>query len=193
MLVILARNWWTLALRGVLSILFGLAAFLWPGLTLGALVLLFGAYAFVDGAFAVAAALVGRTGGMPWWALLVEGLIGLAAGVATALWPGITALALLYMIAAWSAATGVFEMVAAIRLRREIRGEWALFLSGLLSVVFGLVLVMFPGAGALALAWYIGAYAVVFGVLLVVLGFRLRSAGRTPASHSVGMTGASPA
>src|SRR3954451_5125366 len=110
MLVVLTRNWWTLVLRGVLAILFGLSAFLWPGLTLGALVLLFGAYAFADGAFAVTAALVGRTGGLPLWAMLVEGLIGLAAGVATVLWPGITLFILLCLIAAWAVATGAFEI-----------------------------------------------------------------------------------
>src|SRR4051812_6662048 len=119
MLVELARYWWALVLRGVVAILFGVMAFAWPGLTLGALVLLFGAYAFVDGAFAIAAAIAGRTEGIPWWALLVEGLIGIAAGIATVAWPGITALALLYMIAGWAIATGVLEIVAAIRLRRE--------------------------------------------------------------------------
>ena len=146
-MLVLAHSWWTLVLRGVFAILFGIAAFLWPGLTLGALVLLFGAYAFVDGVFAIAAALVGRSGGLPWWAMLVEGLIGVAAGIATVVWPGLTALALLYMIAFWSVATGVFEIVAAIRLRKEIQGEWALVLSGVLSVLFGLILVIFPARG----------------------------------------------
>jgi uncharacterized membrane protein HdeD (DUF308 family) len=185
MLVVLARNWWTLVLRGVLAILFGVMAFVWPGLTLGALVLLFGAYAFVDGAFAIAAALAGRTGGIPWWALLVEGLIGIGAGIATAVWPGITALTLLYVIAAWALATGVFEIVAAIRLRREIVGEWVLVLSGVLSILLGVGLALFPGTGALALVWYVGAYAIVFGVLLIALGLRLRGWSRKARSQGV--------
>ncbi len=193
MVVVLARGWWALVLRGLFAVLFGVAAFAWPGITLRALVMLFGAYALADGLFAVAAAAVGRTGGLPWWAMLVEGLIGLAAGVATAAWPGITALALLYLIAGWSVATGVFEVIAAVRLRREIRGEWALALGGILSVLFGLFLVAFPGAGALAIVWYIGGYAIAFGVLLMVLGFRLRAASRTPASPLVGANWTSPA
>jgi len=193
MLVILARNWWTLMLRVVLAMLFGIAAFAWPGLTLGTLVLLFGAYALVDGAFAVAAALVGRTGGMPWWAMLVEGLIGIAVGVATVVWPGITALALLFIIAAWSVATGIFEIVAAIRLRREIQGEWALVPSGVLSVLFGIALAIFPGFGALALVWYIGGYAIAFGALLTALGLRVRAAIRSPSNSHHGMAGTSMA
>lgn len=178
MYVILARNWWALVLRGIVAILFGVMAFAWPGLTLEALVLLFGAYAFVDGAFAVAAALSGRTGGTPWWAMLLEGLIGIAAGIATVAWPGLTALALLYMIAGWAVATGVLQIVAAIRLRREIEGEWALILSGVLSVLLGVGLAIMPGAGALAVVWYIGAYAIVSGVLLIALGIRLRNLKR---------------
>jgi len=178
MVIVLARNWWALALRGLFAVLFGIAAFAWPGITLGALVLLYGAYAFVDGVFALAAALAGGTEGRPWWALLLEGLFGIAVGIMTIFWPGITALALLYLIAAWAVVTGVFEIVAAIRLRSEIRGEWLLALSGVLSVLFGLALVINPGAGALAMVWLIGAYAIVFGVLMIVLGFRLRSWSR---------------
>jgi uncharacterized membrane protein HdeD (DUF308 family) len=175
MVMVLARNWWALVLRGLFAVLFGITAFAWPGITLGALVLLYGAYSLVDGVFAVAAALVGRPRGMPWWALLLEGLAGIAVGIMTVAWPGITALVLLYLIAAWAVATGVFEIVAAIRLRKEIRGEWILALSGVLSVLFGLALVVNPGAGALAVVWLIGAYAIAFGILLIALGFRLRS------------------
>ena len=175
MLLVLARNWWMLALRGVLAIIFGLAAFLWPGLTLTVLVLLFGAYALVDGVFAVIAG-VRRYGERErWWALVLEGLAGIVIGVLTFLWPGITAFALLYLIAAWAILTGVLEIAAAIRLRREIEGEWLLGLSGVASVIFGVLLMILPGPGALALIWLIGAYAIVFGVLLLVLAFRLRS------------------
>ncbi|MGZ3433904.1 MAG: HdeD family acid-resistance protein, partial [Isosphaeraceae bacterium] len=128
-----------------------------------------------DGVFAIAAAVVGTTVGMPWWALLLEGVCGIAVGVLTFAWPGITALVLLYLIAFWAVVTGVFEMVAAIRLRKEIHGEWLLALSGVLSVLFGVALVVNPAAGALAVVWLIGAYAIAFGVLLIALGFRLRN------------------
>lgn len=178
MVVILARNWWALVLRGLFAILFGLAAFAWPGITLGALVLLYGAYALVDGTFAVAAAVVGRTRGLPWWAMLAEGLFGIAVGVVTFLWPGITLFVLLCLIAAWAVATGAFEIVAAVRLRKEIEGEWVLALSGVLSVLLGLGLIVAPGVWTLAVVWLLGAYAIAFGVLLLVLGFRLRGWSR---------------
>jgi uncharacterized membrane protein HdeD (DUF308 family) len=178
MVIVLARNWWALVLRGLFAVLLGITAFAWPGITLGALVLLYGAFALADGVFAIASAVVGRTQGTPWWALLVEGLVGIAVGVITFLWPGITALALLYLIAAWAVVTGCLEIVAAIRLRKEIRGEWLLALSGILSVVFGVALVVNPGAGALAVLWLIGAYAIFSGSLLIALGFRLRSWSR---------------
>jgi uncharacterized membrane protein HdeD (DUF308 family) len=175
MVIVLSRNWWTLALRGLFAVLFGIMAFAWPGITLGALVLLYGAYAFADGVLAIAAALVGRTVGVPWWSLLIEGLAGIGVGIITLIWPGITALVLLYLIAFWAVVTGVFEIVAAIRLRKEIRGEWLLALSGVLSVLFGVALIVSPGAGALAVVWLIGAYAIVFGALMIALALRLRS------------------
>jgi uncharacterized membrane protein HdeD (DUF308 family) len=184
---VLARNWWALVLRGLFAVLFGIMAFAWPRLTLEVLVLLFGAYALVDGVFAIAAALVGRPRGMPWWALLVEGLIGVAVGIVTFVWPGITALVLLYLIAAWAVLTGVFEIVAALRLRKEIRGEWLLALSGILSVLLGVALVIRPGAGALALVWLIGAYAIASGVLLIALGIWLRGWFRKAKSQEIGV------
>lgn len=174
MVIILARNWWALALRGLFAIFFGIAAFAWPQITLGALVLLYGAYALADGSFAVAAALVGRTMGLPWWALLAEGLFGIGVGVVTFLWPGITLFALLCLIAGWAIVTGIFEVAAAIRLRREIEGEWILALGGVLSVLFGLGLAVAPGAWTLAVVWLIGAYAIAFGTLLLALALRLR-------------------
>jgi len=178
MVIVLARNWWALVLRGLFAVLFGIMALAWPGITLGALVLLYGAYALADGVFAIAAVMAGRTGGRPWWSLLVEGLVGIAVGIMTFAWPGITALVLLYLIAAWAVVTGIFEIIAAIELREEIRGEWLLALSGILSILFGLALVIWPGAGAVALVWVIGAYAIAFGALLIALGFRLRSWSR---------------
>lgn len=171
---VLARNWWASAVRGLFALLFGMVAFVWPDITLTALVLLFGAYAFVDGLFAIISA-VASAGPGRWWALLIEGLLGLAAGVLTFLWLEITALALLYLIAAWALVTGILEVFTAIRLRREMTGEWILALSGATSVLFGLILILFPGTGALAVTWLIGAYAFLFGLLLLALAFRLRA------------------
>jgi uncharacterized membrane protein HdeD (DUF308 family) len=193
MVVVLARNWWALALRGLAAVLFGIMAFAWPGMTLGVLVLLYGAYALVDGVLAIIAAVAGRTSGMPWWALLLEGVLGITVGILTFAWPGITALVLLYLIAAWAVATGVFEVVAAIRLRREIRGEWLLALSGIISVLFGIALVINPVGGALAVVWLIGAYAIAFGVLLIALGFRLRGVAKRFATTTDAPTGPSTA
>jgi uncharacterized membrane protein HdeD (DUF308 family) len=176
MIETLVRNWWMLALRGVAAVLFGLAAFIWPSITLTVLVLLFGAYAFVDGILALLAAsrLHGDMGSERWWALLVEGLVGVAAGILTFIWPSITTLVLLYLIAAWAVVTGVFEILTAIRLRKEVANEWMLALAGVASVVFGVLLAIHPSTGAVAVVWLIGAYAIVFGLLLLALAFRLR-------------------
>jgi uncharacterized membrane protein HdeD (DUF308 family) len=175
MLTYLAKNWWALALRGVLGVFFGLAALMWPQITLVVLVLLFGAYALVDGVFNLMTVVMGQNRPREWWAVLLEALVGIGVGIVTFAWPEITAVALLFLIAAWAIITGVFEIVASIRLRDEIKGEWLLALAGVLSLAFGIVLLVNPGAGAIALVGLIGAYAIVFGALLVVLGLRLRS------------------
>lgn len=175
---LLAKNWWALVLRGVAGIVFGILAFVMPVVTLAALVLLFGAYALVDGIFNIVAAATGGRGARPWWALLLAGLAGIGAGLVTFFMPGLTALALAYLIGIWAIVTGVLEIVAAVRLRKEIRNEWLLGLSGALAVAFGALLLFAPGAGALAMVLWIGAYALVYGALLVFLGFRLR--GRRP-------------
>jgi uncharacterized membrane protein HdeD (DUF308 family) len=167
-------HWWALALRGVIAILFGLAAFLRPDIALGALILLFGAYALVDGAFAIVGVFGGTRAGTPRWLLLLEGVVGILAGIIAFVFPGITAVALLYLVAAWAIVTGIAEIATAIRLRQEIRGEWALIVGGILSVLFGLLLAVLPGVGILSLIWLIGAYAVVFGVLLLIAAFRVR-------------------
>lgn len=168
----LARNWWVLALRGVLAILFGVLAFLWPGLLWLAVVCTFAAYALIDGVMAIVAGVTGQAG--PWWALVLEGLVGIAAGIVTLIWPDITELALLYLIAGWSIATGVFEIAAAIQLRKYIEGEWLLALSGVLSIILGLALAFAPLAGLLVIAWWIAGYAIATGVVLLLLSLRLR-------------------
>lgn len=168
----LAKNWWAIALRGVLAMLFALLTFAVPGVTLTVLVLLFGAYAVVEGILNIIGAV--RGGGGRWWALVLEGVVSIVAGVVALVVPGLTALALVYVIAAWAILTGVLEIAAAIVLRRVVTGEWWLALGGALSVIFGGFILVFPGAGALALVLWIGAYAFVFGVLLVALAFRLR-------------------
>jgi uncharacterized membrane protein HdeD (DUF308 family) len=171
MLHLLARYWWALALRGLFAVLFGLLAFFMPGITLLTLVLLFGAYVLLDGIFDIVAAIRSPS---HHWALILEGIVGIIAGILTFTWPGITAMVLLYLVAFWAIFTGVLEIVAGIRLREVLTGEIWLILMGVLSLLFGLFILIFPSAGALALLFWIGAYALVFGFMLIVLAFRLR-------------------
>jgi len=179
---ILSRAWWLILLRGLIAIAFGLLTWLQPGISLAALALLFGAYILADGVLGVWAAITGRKEHEYWWVLLLWGIVGIGVGILTFLAPGITALALLFYIAIWAIATGVLEIVAAIRVRKEIRGEWLLILGGLLSVAFGVLLMAQPGAGALALLWLIATYAIIFGILLVILAFKARTFGKRFAS-----------
>jgi uncharacterized membrane protein HdeD (DUF308 family) len=173
MLRTLARNWWAVVLRGVVAVLFGIGTFAWPGITLATLILLFGVYALIDGISAVVWAVKNREGGLP-WGVLLAGIGAVVAGVLAFVSPGLTALALLTLIAVWAIVRGVFEIAAAVALRKEIEGEWLLAASGALSVLFGLFLLVRPGAGALGLLWAIGAFAIVAGVMLIALGFRLK-------------------
>ncbi len=178
MLEKIARNWWLFALRGVVAVIFGVVALIRPEQMLQALVLVFGAYALADGIFTVFTGLASYRYFKRWWAVLLEGVAGIAIGLLTFFWPNITALVLLYVIAAWALITGIFEIVAAIQLRHVITGEWALILSGLLSMLFGLLLFVFPSAGAVSLVWLIGIYAITFGITLMILAFRLHSLRR---------------
>ncbi len=171
----IAKRWWMLVVRGVAAIAFGVLAIVWPSSSLLALVLLWGAYALIDGTTSVALAVRAGRARQRWGWLLFDGIVGIGAAVVTVLWPQITALALLMVIAAWAVITGIAKIVAAIELRRVIHGEWILGLSGLLSIGFGVLMIIFPGAGALAVVTLIGVYAMVFGALLTVLGFRIRS------------------
>jgi uncharacterized membrane protein HdeD (DUF308 family) len=182
----LARNWWVLALRGVLGILFGIAAFVWPESTLTALVLVFGAYVFVDGIFALIAGISMRRQLSLWWLVLLEGVAGIILGLLTFRSPDITALILLSFIAAWSIITGVFEIVTAVRLRKLIPNEWLLIVSGIVSIIFGVLLIAQPGAGAIAIVWLLGAYALLFGILMLLLAFRLRGMRGTTGRQATG-------
>jgi uncharacterized membrane protein HdeD (DUF308 family) len=167
-------HWWALALRGVVAILFGLAALLRPGIALEALILLFGAYVLVDGAFSIVGVFGGARGGMPRWLLLLEGIAGIVAGVIAFVFPVLTAFTLYLLIIAWAIVTGVAEISTAIRLRQEIEGEWALALSGVISILFAVALLFSGALGIVTLVWVIGIYAVVFGVLLLITAFRVR-------------------
>jgi uncharacterized membrane protein HdeD (DUF308 family) len=171
MLHLLARYWWALALRGLFAVLFGLLTFFLPGITLLALVLLFGVYALLDGIFDIVSAFRSPS---HHWAFVVEGIVGVIVGILTLIWPRITGMVLLYLIAFWAIFTGVLEIVAGIRLRAAIANEILLILMGVLSLLFGLVIIIFPSAGALAIAFWIGAYALIFGIMLIFLAFRLR-------------------
>lgn len=180
MTFVLARNWWSLVIRGIVAILVGVITFVWPGITLGALILLFGAYALLDGIFAIIGAWKAARAHERWGALVFEGIAGIGASAVTVVLPGITALVLVYVIAAWAVVTGSLEIMAAMRLRKYISGEWLLILSGVASILFGILAIVIPLVGALAIALGFGIYAIVFGALLVSLGFRLRSWTRTP-------------
>ncbi len=171
----LAKNWWLLLLRGIAAIAFGILAFLWPGLTLLTLALLWGAYAMADGVLALVAAVSGtRTEIAPRWWLALVGTAGILAGLLAFVWPVMTAQVLLLFIAGWSIVIGLLQIFGAIRLRHEIEGEWLLILSGLLSVTFGLVLIVQPGAGALAVVWLIGLFSILAGCDYIALAFRLK-------------------
>jgi uncharacterized membrane protein HdeD (DUF308 family) len=178
MRVMLVRNWWSLVIRGVAGIFLGVVTFAWPGITLTALILLFGAYALIDGVVSIVGAVRAAEAHERWGALVIEGLVGIAAAIITVVWPAITAFALVCIISSWAIVTGVFELVAAVRLRKLISGEWLLALSGIASLLFGILVLIAPLAGALVIALWVGAYSLVFGVLLIALGLRLRSWGK---------------
>lgn len=169
MLEAMSRNWGAIAFRGVIAVLLGIVAIVWPGVTVGVLVILLGAFALVEGVANIVAGIRGREG----WAI-GEGVISVVIGIVIVVWPAITALALLYVVAAWAIFTGIVRIVAAIQLRRVLRNEWLLVGSGLASVVFGVIAAVFPGAGILTLIWLLGAWLIVLGVMLIALSLTLR-------------------
>ena len=183
----LPRQWWLVALRGITAIVFGILAFIWPGITLSVLILFFGAYAVVDGVLALYVAT--RSRGQHVSASVLEGIVGIAAGLIAFFWPGITALVLLILISVWAIVTGVMEVIAGVELRHVIKNEWSLVLSGVISAVFGILLLVQPGTGALAVVWLIGLYAVIFGIGMLSLAWQLRGLlehrpdGRSHAAH----------
>ncbi len=175
MLKELSRYWWAFLLRGVLAIVFGVLTLVWPTITLAALIIIFGVYAFADGIFLIVKAVGSWAARDDRWLLLLEGLLGVGIGVLTFFAPGVTAIGLLFFIAVWSLSTGILEIVGAIRMRKEISGEVWWILSGIASVLFALLLMILPGAGILSLLWLLGAYAIVFGVILIALGIRIHA------------------
>lgn len=178
MLTVLFRYWWLFLLRGIVAILFGAVAFVWPGIAVSTLMLFFGAYVFVNGAILIINAVGKRKEKDDWWPLLIiEGLLGVSVGIMTAFAPGITGIALLIYIAVWALAVGVLEIIAAIRLRKVVTGDWWLGVGGVVSIIFALLLILFPAAGALGLVWLIATYACLFGAALIVFGFEVHKIG----------------
>jgi uncharacterized membrane protein HdeD (DUF308 family) len=168
-MVTVAEYWWAFVLRGTFALLFAIGAWAYPGLTLWLLIVFFGAYVLLDGITQIVMAFSKKL----WWYVL-SGLVGVAAGLLTFLWPGVTGLVLLLFIGVWALAKGILEIVEAIQLRKEIEGEWLMILSGLASILFGIIVLMRPGAGAVAIAWIIGIYAFLFGLISIFLGLRLK-------------------
>ena len=174
MLEVLSRYWWAFIARGVIAIALGVMIYAWPAITVAALIFAFGIYAFADGVFLVVKAIGGWKAHDDRWLLLFEGLLGIGIGIITLFAPGVTAIGLLFYIAAWSLTTGILEIIEAVRLRKEIQREVLWMLSGIVSIVFAVLLMIFPGAGIVGLVWLLGVYAIVFGVLLIALGIRVR-------------------
>ena len=170
----IARWWWTFIIRGLVAVAFGVLAFLAPAWGIAVLVALFGAWALVDGVTGLIGGIRSRGRDRSWWLSILEGIVGIVAGVFAFLFPVQAAGALILIIAAWAIITGVFEIVAAIRLREQIKGEFWLGLAGVASILYGVVIFLFPAAGALSIVWLIGSFAIAFGVFLLILGWRLR-------------------
>jgi uncharacterized membrane protein HdeD (DUF308 family) len=174
MFVILARSWWMLLLRGISAFVFGLLCGAYPGVTLTVMKIMFGAYALVDGSFALASSISTAKNRTRWWSTILEGIAGIILGLSILIWPDITVFGLLYLIGVWGIITGIFKITAALRLRQYFENEWLLILSGAASVIFGLLILAIPRAGALAVVWWIGTFAIFLGMILAALAFRLR-------------------
>ena len=184
MLSSIAKSWWAYLIRGIASIVFGLLALFMPGLTLFLLVVFFAAYVLVDGASAIFTSFNSRDTDTRWWWHLIEGSLGVMAGLLALLWPDIAAITLVLIIGVWAVLTGIMQVAGAIRLRQEVKNEWLLGISGVLSILFGVYVFLFPGGGALALAWLIGLYALFFGITFIGLGLRLRNHHQNISGHN---------
>lgn len=171
---VLARNWWAFVLRGVLAVLFGILALLVPGATMLSLVFLFAAYALVDGIFAIAGAVMAATAHERWGLLVLEGVVDIAAAAASMLWPGLTVVVFVLLVAAWALMTGGLLLASSLKMDAD-HGRWWMALGGVVSILYGAALVIAPLIGALVLTWWIGAYALFFGIAMLVLAFRLRA------------------
>lgn len=185
----LAKWWWTLVVRGVIAIVFGLLAFMTPTFGIAMLVALFAVWALVDGVASLLAGIRTRGQDRSWWIEILEGVVSIAAGVVALLLPGFAAEVLVLLVALWAIVTGVIEIGLAIRLRRVLEGEVWLALAGVASILFGGLILLFPAAGALSLVWLIGSFAIAFGAFLVMLGWRLRNVdrlARIDAEHDYG-------
>jgi uncharacterized membrane protein HdeD (DUF308 family) len=169
-----SRYWWVPVLRGLVAIALAVFAFVWPLATIAALVLVFGAVALVDGILAIAAGIAARRSTSDWWVLLVQGFVGISIGVLAVLYPSVTALAFVVLIALWAIGLGVLQVVAAVRLRRDISGGWWLALGGILGIAFGILLVCNPVQGGLAVVWLVGVFGMLWGAMLIIGGFDLR-------------------
>ena len=180
MVDVLVRNWWTLVLRGGLAILFAIMAWVWPGVTLSVVVFIFGVFIFIEGILTIVAAVSGRTGGAPTWALAVHGFFSIIFGVMVFAWPDITLLVFVLVFGAWQVLTGALTIANAIRVRKEIEGEWFLIVSGAIAVLFGVLIMFQPIAGAYAIGVLIGIYAFMHGCLLIALGFEVRRLHQGP-------------
>ena len=174
MIEVIVKKWWVFLLRGLAAILFGVLALIWPELTLLTLVALFGAFVLLDGLFNVIGGITSRKKNFYWWILLFTGLLEIAIGVLTLLWPNVTGIVLLYLIATWAVVVGILDIVLAIQIRREIKNEWILIIDGVFSVLIGVLLFIFPAASAVALAWLIGLFAIILGIVFIILAVRLR-------------------
>jgi uncharacterized membrane protein HdeD (DUF308 family) len=175
---LLARHWWAVGLRGILAIIFGLICLLTPGIAVGAFVIVFAAYMFVDGVFAVISGIRAARSGEQWGLLILEGIVDLAAGILAVVWPAITLVALVWIVAIWAIVSGALMLAAAFSLNIDY-GRWWLALGGIASLIFGILLIIEPFIGAVVLTLWIGAYALVFGVFLLVLSFQLHSKRET--------------
>ena len=171
---VMADNWWVLLLRGIAAVIFGLLALFWPGLTVYLLLIVFGAYAIFDGVLSIILAFQRKSEDDGWWSWGLDGVLSIIIGLMALFWPEATALAFVIWMAVWAIVAGVFRIIAAFRLRKEIEGEWALGLSGLLLVIWGVLMAMVPAAGLLSIAWLIGLFALLIGIVMIALAFRLR-------------------